>query len=108
MSHKPDLPLTPEFIALCESGAIVQQLRPIADRLFDPILRSAPATSAEAEFMREAAEEMHAAWQGEDCDPAEAEFYLAVADYLCSEDTHQYGPTEHAINIARAYLGRDL
>jgi hypothetical protein len=30
---------------------------------------------------------------------------LAVADWLDSEDTHQFGPTEHAINVARAYLG---
>lgn len=58
-------------------------------------------------FLREAAETMRANWESdEDCDPAEAEFYVAVANYLASEDTHQFGPTEHAINIARAYLGR--
>ena len=32
---------------------------------------------------------------------------LAVADWLDAEDTHQFGPTEHAITVARAYLGRD-
>lgn len=67
-----------------------------------------PATTAGVTFLRQAAEQMRESWEGEDCDPAEAEFYLAVADYLASEDTHQYGPTEHAIYIARAYLGRDL
>lgn len=29
---------------------------------------------------------------------------LAVADWLDSEFDHQFGPTEHAINVARAYL----
>lgn len=33
---------------------------------------------------------------------------LAVADWLDSEDTHQFGPTEHAINVACAYLGREV
>jgi hypothetical protein len=32
---------------------------------------------------------------------------LAVADWLDAEDAHQFGPTEQAINVARAYLGED-
>lgn len=88
---------------------IERTLSALASKLFDPILDNPPATEAEVSFMREAASTMRDAWQGsEDCDPAEAEFYCAVADYLDSEDTHQWGPTAHAIYIARAYLGRDL
>jgi hypothetical protein len=32
---------------------------------------------------------------------------LAIADWLDAEDAHQFGPTEQAINVARAYLGED-
>lgn len=32
---------------------------------------------------------------------------LAVAAWLRAEGTHQFGPTEEAINVALAYLGRD-
>lgn len=34
-------------------------------------------------------------------------FALAVADWLDAEDTHQFGPTEHAIAVARAVLRRE-
>lgn len=72
------------------------------------LLREAAALArAMAETHRKIAPTLADLYDGDDCDSlASARRHDAVADWLDSEDMHQFGPTEHAINVARAYLGR--